>query len=544
MPEKPVIQKTRKELYDEIWEISVAGLAKKYDVPYAHMMKQIKEADIPIPASGYWTKLSHGKPVTVIELTGNPDETVSIYRTAPGIQKRKTISPQLDENKFVSTQVHKTHSEDSGDSDAEVKTDSEHTEKQHEPEVREHYGQKYNVYDREVLYREVWEQPVTEIAKKYMVSDVTIHKVCKSLVIPTPPAGYWAKLRAGKAVKKIPLPQGDYINQKEGLRLGVTDYSTQSEGDVLSFLDDENRAIILSVAEQILLPDANARMHSKIIAHRNKVIEWQKQLKSNQAKGWGKRTVPEAPLLADTVAVESLPRVCRIFDALIKALEPLGCTLSENLRFTVNGETVFVSVSESTDKVNHIPTTEENYQLLKYEEDRRTYSYASKPTIRKYDYPYNGKLCFTVQSKKSFRDCKSYAVEERLGALVIALYEASDIVRQEREAREEAERQRQAEARLREERRERYNREVEETNALINAAEDYEIACKIRAYVAAVEASGKLNEDKLEWIAWAKKKADWYDPVMALEDEILGVRKHDEKASSKELEKSFSSWRW
>lgn len=254
--------------------------------------------------------------------------------------------------------------------------------------------------------------------------------------------------------------------------------------------------------------------------------------------------MPEAPLFADTVAAESLPRVCRIFDALIKALEPLECTLSENLRFTVNGETVFVSVSESTNKINHVPTTEENYQLLKYEEDRRRYSYASKPNVRKYDYPYNGKLTFTVQGKKSFRDCKSYAVEERLGAMVIALYEASDIVRQEREACEEAERQKQAEAQRREERREQYNREVEKTNALINAVEDYEIACKIRAYVAAIEVSGELTNEKQAWLTWAKKKADWYDPVMAFEDEVLGVRKHEEKASSKELEKSYSSWRW
>ena len=55
---------TRKQLYDEIWEMSVAGVAKKYSIPYAHLMKQIKEAGIPIPPSGYWTKLNFNKPVT------------------------------------------------------------------------------------------------------------------------------------------------------------------------------------------------------------------------------------------------------------------------------------------------------------------------------------------------------------------------------------------------------------------------------------------------------------------------------------------------
>ena len=44
-----VIRLTRKQLYDEIWEISAAGTAKKYDIPYSQFLKQIKEANIPIP---------------------------------------------------------------------------------------------------------------------------------------------------------------------------------------------------------------------------------------------------------------------------------------------------------------------------------------------------------------------------------------------------------------------------------------------------------------------------------------------------------------
>lgn len=58
VPEYPEIAMTRKQLYEEIWEMSVAGVAKKYNLPYAHLMKQIKEAGIPIPSSGYWTKLN------------------------------------------------------------------------------------------------------------------------------------------------------------------------------------------------------------------------------------------------------------------------------------------------------------------------------------------------------------------------------------------------------------------------------------------------------------------------------------------------------
>lgn len=63
-----------------------------------------------------------------------------------------------------------------------------------------------NLYEREKLYEEVWSDPVTKVAIPYGVSDVAIRKVCKSLCIPLPPRGYWAKLRAGKEVMKEPLP--------------------------------------------------------------------------------------------------------------------------------------------------------------------------------------------------------------------------------------------------------------------------------------------------------------------------------------------------
>jgi len=31
-----------------------------------------------------------------------------------------------------------------------------------------------------------------------------------------------------------------------------------------------------------------------------------------------------------------------------------------------------------------------------------------------------------------------------------------------------------------------------------------------------------MNEEKLQWITWAKEKADWYDPFIQKEDDYLG----------------------
>lgn len=50
------VEFTRKKLYEEIWKLSVAGVARKYGIPYAKCLAQVKEAQIPVPPSGYWTK--------------------------------------------------------------------------------------------------------------------------------------------------------------------------------------------------------------------------------------------------------------------------------------------------------------------------------------------------------------------------------------------------------------------------------------------------------------------------------------------------------
>lgn len=49
------------------------------------------------------------------------------------------------------------------------------------------------------------------------------------------------------------------------------------------------------------------------------------------------------------------------------------------------------------------------------------------------------------------------------------------------------------------------------------------------------------------WIEWALKKADWYDPSIATEDEYLGKRQHEKSAEEKEksLQDSIrKSWYW
>lgn len=129
---------------------------------------------------------------------------------------------------------------------------------------------------------------------------------------------------------------------------------------------------------------------------------------------------------------------------------------------------------------------------------------------------------------------------------VVTLYEKAEENRIVREAREEAERKRVEEARCREENRQRKEQEIRLVKELVNKAEDYRIAKEIREYIQAMIDSG--NEDITpEWIEWALKKADWYDPSIETEDEYLGKRQHEKSAEEKEksLQDSIrKSWYW
>ena len=83
---------------------------------------------------------------------------------------------------------------------------------------------------------------------------------------------------------------------------------------------------------------------------------------------------------------------------------------------------------------------------------------------------------------------------------------------------------------------------------MVNQSEDYKIACDIRQYIAAVIQQKGITPETSDWIEWAKKKADWYDPIVAAEDEYLGKREHSKPKEEKDLNKTiinkYNGWSW
>ncbi|MEX2575428.1 MAG: hypothetical protein WD382_02135 [Halofilum sp. (in: g-proteobacteria)] len=67
--------------------------------------------------------------------------------------------------------------------------------------------------DRETLYKEVWGEPMTAVAKRYGVSSSYLARVCQRMNIPRPARGHWAKLAAGKPSRQVPLPAAEPVDE-------------------------------------------------------------------------------------------------------------------------------------------------------------------------------------------------------------------------------------------------------------------------------------------------------------------------------------------
>ena len=91
-----IVKLSRKQLYDEIWLFSVAGVARKYNLNYSRLIRSCKEAGIPYPSSGYWTRKNMGKDVSseIVTLNGDENLLVELATNNSVTKKAKKVKPE------------------------------------------------------------------------------------------------------------------------------------------------------------------------------------------------------------------------------------------------------------------------------------------------------------------------------------------------------------------------------------------------------------------------------------------------------------------
>jgi hypothetical protein len=118
---------------------------------------------------------------------------------------------------------------------------------------------------RRELYDLVWSTRMTTIAKKYLISDVGLRKICISMNIPLPRAGHWEKIKAGNPISVAPLPEKFEAKGEIILKLRTENDPAPSEKDPARALAEElsNQNILFKVPDILTSKIQGLSMHRK-----------------------------------------------------------------------------------------------------------------------------------------------------------------------------------------------------------------------------------------------------------------------------------------
>lgn len=392
--------------------------------------------------------------------------------------------------------------------------------------------------EREALYNEVWTDPVTVVARRYGISDTGLRKHCKRLGIPLPSSGYWAKLKDGKSVAKTPLPEVYGIYKRY-----VYNYVIKFKADLKKLSDDElvsdeelnllseqtitfikDKCSKVQVKNQLRDPHRLVIEHKNGLVHRRKMSKETKQIK--QISSYRNYTVIETnkegdAILQIKVSHLNINRAYRIIDSLIKTLDDMEGRVfvtkksEEDIGEIIIIHTIFYfEVKEEMKKLNLKKESSETKNIL-------VISFKGQGW-------FNSNLIENFQ----YKDMDNEPLELQLGKIIYHMFviankfRAVDELKYRKEERELAERERQR-------RLEKIRKgELEEVKLLEQVVSDWDKSQKIKVFVESMEKSlcevtDELRKEKImKWIEWARNKADWLDPLIAKEDELLGKNKH------------------
>lgn len=387
------------------------------------------------------------------------------------------------------------------------------------------------IYEREKLYKEVWAEPMTTVAKRYGISDVALRKHCRKLQIPLPANGHWAKVKAGQKIKIPALPK-----TKGPEKIVVTNQANESIGkknsDRLSFLPEEKREAIIEYCSSLTVPDELIKPHDLI----KDTIQYFRSRKESTKP-------PVNRVINIRVSEEQKERVYRIFNTLFFAFEHFGYKIEikapksqhyRNYTPRVYDNEVYVClgqdgvpiiIKEKQKRVEHIPTKEE------IEKQRKGYMY-----IPPYDIVNYGKLDFEIDAyhlkRKNWHDRDNKKLEDEIGEIVIWVIEAIEVAKEKRLEFEERDRRWKEERLIQQQIAERKERELERLKLLEQCVSDWDKAEKIRSFASCIEfrlpgIKDKEKKEKIKkWLRWAREKADWLDPLTDKRDIALGKGKH------------------
>lgn len=344
-----------------------------------------------------------------------------------------------------------------------------------------------NVLSRKELYDLVWSTSLTKISERYSTTISKVKTICKKHCIPIPDNGYWQKLKHNK-----PVIIKEFLNVcDENFQIDLSPIYLMSPLNYLANqIEKEN-------PKQLIVPEKLSNPDSLIVETKKEWREWKN--KNNHWRDYKR-------VLSIRVEDKNRSRALRFMNILIKLLKKRGHYVKNN-----EYETVAVVFGIELE----IDLREANKRI------------PSKDIYGTSDYIPTGILVFKTNRwyhEKEWRDGR-FPIEKQLSKIVAKLeLDAKEEIEQKK--RQEIYRiKREKEEAIRREQQGIYDKEVQKFKSLKSNAEEYNTAVLLRNYITAfknkLETNNNLTSEQENWINWANKKADWVDPLVDVEDEIL-----------------------
>jgi len=355
-------------------------------------------------------------------------------------------------------------------------------------------------FTREEIYKLVWDEPLSRLARKYNISDNGLRKICKKQNIPLPRMGHWQKVKYGYKTTEIKLPKVSVDPGKITLCFRDMDgnYVEAVESPIAKHKKEleKSEKLEFKVPLEITTLDPLIRHAQKSLLS-GKHYQYDCQEIFCTARGE----------ISISVTKPNIERALLFMDTLIKLLR----RRKHDIQIVEN--TTYAIVDGEKFKI--------------YLRERKGMTKAPSPYGGSYSinsYYAKGILTFVHEiyswRKKEWVDGKHKIEEKLLDILTYFEITAKEI----KEIRIENEKRRiheQEEERIRKLIIEQKRIEIVKFKSLIKQANNWKQAMIIREYLAALDNYPVLTDERKEWLKWAKIKIEWFDPFTWANDEIL-----------------------
>lgn len=352
------------------------------------------------------------------------------------------------------------------------------------------------VFSRQEFYELVWSYSLLALSKKYSMSDNGLRKACVRMEIPLPDMGYWNKIKAGLKVAKKPLSI-EYKGEPS-IRL-----SLRQAGDAKSA---EGLSAQLSLQQKMELDSTiDLKVKTILVSPDQLVINAQKSLqKCRYIPGELLRTSGEN--LDIRVSASFIDRALCLVDTFIKIMRQRGHD------FKIKDKITYLLIAGEEMKM-----TLKEVQSNELEDGR----------FEKTGFHTKGELTFRFErfGKKISSSDGKMLIEEQLPKLVSKLEVLGEQFRKERAEQKKWRDEYEENLRIKKERAEHKRIEMNNVQQLLKEAHQSQRADELRRYLDRIErkiiSDEEQSEETMKWLDWARKKADWIDPLTRTTDEWL-----------------------